>query len=258
LIGLDFPVKPEWIHDVHHLWRPEQPVSDLMALALSRTIQEVAGRESRRKSLTVILRYFVATEGGGQSRCTASQDVWVAYSQAYPASTLAPAYLGHLIAQNEVGQEASRFITRRHAPGDPLTSGELRRHVVARFGERKVVTNAVSAFLRTLQYFGVLSPGERLGEYHFATQLLVSREVFPLVVWAWWQAHLSPQIDLDDFAEDPALAFLESEGFAGHWAVYQPALWVLEERLDVRRVTLKYGEADTFGQALLGLLPPVP
>jgi hypothetical protein len=258
MIGLDFPVKPQWIYDVHHLWRPAQPVSELVEAAISRTMQELGGEKTRRNSLTVILRYFVATEGGGQSRCTASRDAWVAYSQAYAASTLAPAYLAHLIAQNEVAQEASRFITRRHAPGDPLTSGELRRHVVARFGERKVVTNAVSAFLRTLQHFGVLSPGERLGEYHFATRLLVSREVFPLIVWAWWQAHLSPQIDLDAFGEDPALAFLEPDSFAGHWAAYQPALWVLEERLDGRRATLKYGEADTFEQALLGLLPPVP
>lgn len=258
MIGLDFPVKPEWIHDVHHLWQPEQPVSNLMGLALSQTIQEVEGKESRRKSLTVILRYFVATEGGGQSRHTAAQDVWVAYSQAYPAGTLAPAYLAHLIAQNEVAQEASRFIARRHPPGETLTSGELRRHVVAQFGERKVVTNAVSAFLRTLQYFGVLTAGERKGDYQFAARLPVPRQVFPLVVWAWWQARLSPQIGLDTFADDSALAFLELVDFASHWVAYQPALWVLEERLDVRRATLKHVEVASFQKALLGLLPLVP
>ncbi len=258
MIGLDFPVKPEWIHDVHHLWRPAQPVSELVEAAISQTMQELGGEKTRRNSLTVILRYFVATAGHSQSRRTVSRDVWVAYARAYPASILAPAYLAHLIAQNEVAQEASRFITRRHAPADPLTSGELRRHVVARFGERKVVTNAVSAFLRTLQYFGVLSPGERPGDYQFTAPLPVPREAFPLIVWIWWQAHLSPQIDLEGFTDDPALVFLESEGFAGNWAAYQPALWVLEERLDLRRATLKYGEADTFEQALLGLLPPVP
>jgi hypothetical protein len=259
MIGLDFPIKPQWIHDVHYLWRPAQPVSELVEAAVSQTMQELGGDKARRNSLTVILRYFVATEGHSRSRRrTAAQDVWAAYARAYPASTLAPAYLAHLIAQNEVAQEASRFITRRYVPGDLLTSSELRRHVVAQFGERKVVTNAVSAFLRTLQYFGILSPGERLGEYQIVARLPVPREAFPLVVWAWWQAHLSPQIDLDDFGEDPALTFLESEGFAGHWAAYRPVLWVLEERLDVRRATLKYGEADTFEQALLGLLPPVP
>jgi hypothetical protein len=252
VIGLDFPVKPQWIHDVHNLWQPAQPIGELVQAALSQTMQELGGEKTRRNSLTIILRYFVTTEGGGQSRHTATQDVWVAYGHVYPASTMAPAYLSHLIAQNEVAQEASRFITHRYALGDTLTSTELRRHVVARFGERKVVTNAASAFLRTLQYFGVLAPGERLGEYHFVAQLSVPHEVFPLIVWAWWQRHLSPQIDLDGFEKDSSVAFLQPDDF--HWRAYQPSLWVLEERLDGRRATLKYGETDAFGQALVDAL----
>ena len=254
MIGLDFPVKPQWIHDVHHLWRPAQPISELVQAALAQTMQELGGEKARRNSLTVILRYFVTTEGGGQSRRTATQDVWVAYARLYPASTMAPAYLACLIAQNEVAQEASRFITHRCALDDTLTSGELRRHVVARFGERKVVTNAVSAFLRTLQYFGVLAAGERLGEYRFAARLPVSREVFPLIVWAWWQQHLSPQVDLDGFGEDLAAAFLRRDGFPDLWGAYQPSLWTLEERLDGRRVTLKYATASSLMEALLALV----
>ena len=90
MIGVDFPLRPEWIHDVHVLWQPEQPVSDLVQLALDRTMQELGGNETRRKSLTIILRYFVATEGRGQSRLTMAEDLWVAYSRAYPVSTMAP------------------------------------------------------------------------------------------------------------------------------------------------------------------------
>jgi hypothetical protein len=78
MIGLDFPVKPEWIHDVHMLWQPEQPVGNLVQAALERTMQELGGEKTRRNSLSIILRYFVATEGGGQSRRTTAEDVWVA------------------------------------------------------------------------------------------------------------------------------------------------------------------------------------
>jgi len=254
VIGLDFPVKPRWIHDVHNLWQPAQPIGELVQAALAQTMQELGGEKARRNSLTIILRYFVTTEGGGQSRRTASQDVWAAYARAYPAGILAPAYLAHLIAQNEVAQEASRFITHRYALGDALTSTELRRHIVARFGQRKVVTNAASAFLRTLQYFGVLAAGERLGEYHFIARLLVFREVFPLIVWAWWQRHLSPQIDLDGFERNSAAAFLRRDDFTDLWRVYQPSLWTLEERLDGRRVTLKYAAASSLMEALLALV----
>ena len=254
MIGLDFPVKPQWIHDVNQIWQPEQSVSELVRAALGQTMQELGGEKTRRNSLTIILRYFVATEGGGQSRRTAAQDVWVAYARRYPVSTMAPAYLAHLIAQNEVAQEASRFITHRYALGDTLTSGELRRQVVARFGERKVVINAVSAFLRTMQYFGVLAPGDRLGEYRFFARLPVPCDVFPLIVWAWWQQHFSPQVDLDSFEQDAATTFLQCESLIDLWHAYQPSLWVLEDRLDGRRVTLKHATAASLTSALLALV----
>jgi len=254
MIGLDFPVKPQWIHDVLLLWQPAQPIGELVQAALAQTMQELGGEKTRRNTLTVILRYFVATEGGGQSRRTATQELWVSYARAYPAPTLVPAYLAHIIAQNEVAQEATRFLVHRYSLGDGLTSGELRQHVAARFGQRKVVLNAASAFLRTLQYFGVLSIAEQPWDYRFTRCLPVTQPTFPLVVWAWWQRHLSPQIDLDDLAEDPIVAFLQVDGFGAHWHSFQPALWVLETRLEGRRAMLKQAAADGFQQALADLL----
>ncbi len=255
MIGLDFPVKPEWIHDVHHLWRPEQPVSELIQATLSQTMQELGGQKSRRNSLSLILRYFVVTEGHGASRRTAAKDVWVAYSRAYPTGMMAPAYLVHLISQNQVAQEISRFLSRRYIPGHTFTSGELRQHVSAIFGQRKVVTNAASAFLRTLDSFELLTPGRQKAEYQFTAKLSVAKEIFPLIVWACWQAHLTPQIDLDNFAESPAMAFLQSDNLTAHWSAYQPPLWALDERLEGRRATLKHVETEFFKEALLKLLP---
>lgn len=254
MIGLDFPVKPEWIYDVHMLWQPEQPVGDLVQACLERTMQELGGEKTRRNSLSIILRLYVETAGHGSSRQTVSRDVWVEFSRAYPVSTMAPAYLAQLVAQNEVAQAACEYITQRYSPGDTLVSTDLRQHVIRHFGERKVITNAASAFLRSLAGFGVLTEGERRGQFLWAKRLSVPREVFPLIVWAWWQKHLSPQIDLGRFEDDPAVAFLEQDGFASHWRVYQPTLWVLEERLEGRRATLKYVESTTLEQALLDIL----
>jgi hypothetical protein len=255
MIGLDFPVKPEWVHDVHRLWQPEQPIGDLVQAALSQTMQELGGEKTRRNSLSIILRYFVTTEGNAGARHTATKDVWVSYSHNYPVNTMAPAYLAHLTAQNEVAQEISRFLTRRFARGEALISGELRQHVSAVFGQRKVVTNAASAFLRTLEAFGILAPGQHKAEYQFTGKLAVAREVFPLIIWAWWQAYQSPQIDTDSFAETPELAFLQTDNLATHWTAYQSTLWSLDERLEGRRATLKFSESSFFEAALLRLLP---
>lgn len=253
MIGLDFPVKPEWIHDVHQLWQSGQPVSELIQVALDQTMQELGGEKTRRNSLGIIFRYFVATAGSSSSRRTAQKDVWVSYSRAYPVTTMAPAYLAHLIGQNEVAQEISRFLSRRYKVGDTMASSDLRHHVGAVFGQRKVVTNAASAFLRSLEAFGILLPGQK-GEYRLQAKLPIPREVFPLLVFSGWQAKPSPQIDLDTFAGIPSLAFLQAGDLSAHWTAYQSTLWSLDERLEGRRATLKYVEAESFKEALLKLL----
>lgn len=256
MIGLDFPIAPEWIHDVHALWKPEQPITELVQRALGYTMQELGGTRTRQHSLTIILRYFVGTEGGGKFRVTLPTDIWVAYSRAHPPSVMAPAYLAHLIAHNEVAQALTGLFRLRHEPGDVVTTGDLRRAVIARYGERKVVTNAASAFLRTLQRFHVLEDGAKAGTYRFVSLLPVEPEVFPLVVWSWWQAHSEPQIDLEAFEDDPALTFLGKEHLDGLWEAHQPALWNLEARIEGRRATLRYADRVGFEGAMLDRLPP--
>ena len=123
-----------------------------------------------------------------------------------------------------------------------------------RLERQLVVINASNAFLRTLLYFGVLEESSKLGMYRFRGPLTVSHEVFPLLVWAWWQRHLSPQIDLEEFGANTVLAFLQAGQLVSHWQAYQPQLWGLEERIEGRRATLKYADTAGFEQALLQLV----
>lgn len=252
MIGLDFPVKPEWIHAVHQLWQPNQLIVDLMALGKSNAMPEIAGEEARRKRLTIILRYFVDTEGNGNARVTLPDDVWVMYSRAYPSTVMAPAYLAHLIAQNDVVSELTQYLRKRIAPGDDVSSSMVRQHASAQFGERRVVTNTASAFLRTLQHFGVLTDAKGVGQYQYAGPLPTSCEVFPLLVWSWWQVHLAPQILLETFAADPAFTFLETDNFSTCWEVYHSELWSIEARIEGQRAVLRHADAPGFAAALMG------
>jgi hypothetical protein len=139
VIGVDFPVKPTWIQQVLALWRPHQPIGELVDASLHAAMPELGGEKTRRNSLTIILRCFVPTEGGGQIRRTTKWNVWAAYAAAYSEQVLAPAYLAQLIAQSDVAQEATLVLLRRGAGGATLTTGNLRRQLLARYGERKVV-----------------------------------------------------------------------------------------------------------------------
>jgi len=217
-------------------------------------MQELGGEKTRRNSLSIILRAFVPANGRGSSRRTVSPNLWVAYAGVYPASTLAPAYLAQLILHNEVAQEVTRYIVRRGGAGWSFTSGELRHHVLGRYGERKVVTNSASAFLTTLRSFGVLRAEQDASSHRLAAPLSVAQEAFPLLVWAWWEARGSPQIDLEAFSQDPAMVFLDGRSFQGLWRAYQPGLWVLEERLEGRRAALKHTEPAGWDAALPSLV----
>lgn len=253
MIGLDFPIKPQWIHDIHALWQPNQPISELVEQVLGSTMQELGGEKTRRNTLSIILRNYVTIEGRGNSRHTASQDVWVTYSRKYTATSLTPAYLIQLISANEVAQEAVRFINRRFAPGDVIKSEELKRHIIGQYGERKVVTNMVSAFLRTLQYFGVLAPGKQ-GEYLVNSHLVLTPEVFPLIFLALWQKEPIPQVDLEKFNQTLADAFLAVDNIDVCWQRYQPGLWVISERQGYRFATVKSTEVLVLKKELLNLI----
>ena len=251
MIGLDFPLKPEWIHDVHQLWQPDEPISGLVARALAASMQELGGEKTRRNSLGILLRYFVATSGGGQSRRTFAQDLWVTYSRKYAATTLAPAYLVQLIANNEMAGEIVRFINRRYSPGDVINSADIRSHVISKYGERKVVTNAASAFLRTLQYFSVLEPARATGQYRVSERLILGPEVFPLAFWALWNLNPVPQVDLDAFNQSLEDSFVDTDNLDQCWKRYQPALWVVSERVDARFAAVKYPDVENMKAILL-------
>jgi len=254
MIGLDFPVKPEWIHTVHQLWQPDQLIGELVQAALTQTMQELGGEKTRRNSLSIILRNFVKTEGGSQSRHTVKQDIWAIYSKAYSLTDMSPAYLVQIISHNPVAQEAAIWIHRRFAHESSFTSNEFRRQLIARYGERKVVLNTGSAFLATLCYFGALNPGEVKNTYFFRKRLPVSREIYPLIPWTIWRASQVPQIDLDSMEANPALAFLDTSKFLDFWKVYHPDLWALSERIDIRQATLKMTTENEWEDKLIKLL----
>lgn len=244
MIGLDFPLKPQWIHDVHQLWQPDEPISGLVARSLASTMQELGGEKTRRNSLGILLRYFVTTISGGQSRRTVAQDLWVSYSRKFTATDLAPAYLVQLIANNEMAGEMVRFINRRYATDDVIDAGDLRNHVIAKYGQRKVVTNAASAFLRTLQYFTVLESVKATGQYRVKPRLSLAPEIFPLAFWSLWSLNPVPQVDLDTFNQSLEDAFIAPDNLDACWKRHQPALWVISERVDSRFAGVKFADIE--------------
>lgn len=254
MIGLDFPLKPEWIYDVNQLWEPKQSISDLVNKSITQTMQELGGEKTRRNTLSIILRNFVDSEGGGNNRHTVDHDIWPSYSKSFSTNDILPAYLVHIISTSEVAKEATIFINHRFIPGSILKSEELRRYLISKYGERKVVLNAGSAFLKTLQYFGILKVGNKIGEYFYCNRVKTCIDIFPLLVWSLWNKKPAPQIDLELFINQIELSFLDITDWESNWKAYQPNLWVISERVGAHNATLKNPEIMAFKNQLLGLL----
>jgi len=251
MIGLDFPLKPEWIQVVLKRWEPEQPITRLIERSLAEAMPELSGEKTRRNSLSILLRMFVPT--AANSRMTAAQNIWASYSALQSLQTLAPAYLARIIAESEVAQVLSQYITQRYQPGNVISSSGVRGAAVGKFGERKVVMNAASAFLTTLQAFSVLQPASKRGEYIIQPPMPVSPDIFPLLVWAWWQQNPVPQIEPDMFKTLPPYQWLAQDEFAKCWRRYQPDLWSISERLDNQMITVKYPDPLDFEKKMIAV-----
>ena len=252
MIGLDFPLKPEWIQAVLRLWEPQQPITQLLERSLAEAMPEVSGEKTRRNSLSILLRMFVPTVAN--SRMTNAQNIWASYAAQQSLQALVPAFLARIISESEVAQVLSQYITQRYQPGNVISSSGIRGTAVGKFGERKVVMNAASAFLTTLQAFSVLKPGSKRGEYVIQPPMPVSPDIFPLLVWAWWQQNPVPQIDPDAFNGLPPYQWLTQDEFSQYWRRYQPDLWSISERLDNQMITLKHPDPLNFEKKMIVIL----
>ena len=254
MIGFDKPVRPEWIHAVGLAWRPDQPVSELIQVVDQVAAAEFQGAETRRKVATIILRCFVKAEGGGPDRCTPDQDVFATAARRFSAETLRSVYLAHLIDMTPILQTITGQMAKRYNLGDEVQSTDFLHRIYEEYGQRGVVTNCVRHFLRTLSWFGCL---ERLApnQYRFDARLPIAEETFPLLVYSWLQRGLgSQQFAPAQFADQPALCFLDADSLPVYFAAFTGLFWVVERRVGVDRVTLKYARIDAFEEALLSYL----
>ena len=251
MIGFDKPVRPEWIHAVGLAWRPHQPVSELIQVVDRVATTEFRGSETRRKVATIILRYFVQTIGGGPDRRTGGRDVFAAAARRFPVEALQSVYLAHLINAAPILQRITGQIAKRYDPGDEIRSTDFLHRIYEEYGQRGVVTNCVRHFLRTLSWFGCL---ERLApnHYRFGAQLPIVEQTFPFLVYSWLQGGLgSYQIPLAEFGQQPAFYFLDTVGLPGCFQKFNGLFWVVEKRMGINRVTLKYTRIQPFEEALV-------
>ncbi|MEX1020192.1 MAG: hypothetical protein WDZ49_11060 [Litorilinea sp.] len=257
---LDTALRPAWIFETLRLWQPYTSVPILLEQAMDFTAQELPSSIIRQRALNQILRFYVDHSGRGARRRTLAQNVWAAYVRGYRAHVLAPAFLTHLAAGNEVAQAAGVFFHTHNRPGTEFSSAELRRFLAEQHPARRFSDASVGAWIRTLTHFQVILTGPRLGEYSVRRSLPVAGNIFPLLVYSWAGARPCAWVDPTDFRNDPILAYVDDTGFDHYWQRYAGHLWFPETQGDgdaCRQVwRLRDAEPGAMARTLINLLTP--
>jgi len=155
MIGLDRPLKPEWIYRLLNMIEPGTPASDYYQ-AFNDIAQELVGKEGKRKVRTIIFRSFIYSMQTSANFIEANPFITWAQTRSLP--DLKPLLLAKILMDYSV----TRFITQKisqNVNGDNrFSSSILQKKMVQEYGDRDVVKRSVRSFLRTLHHFGILSP----------------------------------------------------------------------------------------------------
>ncbi|HXF61366.1 MAG TPA: hypothetical protein VNK95_07105 [Caldilineaceae bacterium] len=245
-------LKPVWIHDLLVLWRRNQPLALLLERASGYVAQEVRSEPVRRAYIEAIAALFVERRGIGPQARTLAQNVWASYSRNFTVWEMAPAYLAHLAARRPRLYELAVRLGQDSAPGS-LVDGEALLHQGAQppADERQA---ELEAALRLLQHFGVLAPARPGRRYRLVKRLAVVPEVFPLLVWCWWEGSPAPCVELETFRRSPLFAFLETADFMAGWMARRGKVWRVEQEGEQLLAHIYPADRASFVRALLNLL----
>jgi len=155
MIGLDRPLKPEWIYRLLNMIEPGTPASDYYQ-AFNDIAQELVGKEGKRKVRTIIFRSFFYSM---QSTANFIEtNPFITWAQTRSLPDLKPLLLAKILMDYSVTRFITQKISQNMNGDNRFSSSILQKKMVQEYGDRDVVRRSVRSFLHTLHHFGIISP----------------------------------------------------------------------------------------------------
>ena len=154
MIGFDRPLRPQWIYESLVLVKPGQNLSELNK-PFESIAKELTGKEGKRKVRTVLFRCFIRDE----KFKTKAKNVNVIkdFTLQYGYEFMIPIYLFYLIGKTETLMKISEHLFRLYDFGSEINLQFLKEKMADAFGDRDVVTRSAAAFIKTLEFFNVVT-----------------------------------------------------------------------------------------------------
>ena len=152
MIGLDRPLRPEWIYNILGIIQPgEKP--GIYNLPFEEIAQELVGKEGKRKARTVIFRSYIYSMQ--EQTNIVEPNVFLHWAGKYSLNELKPIFLSKLMMDYKIARGVVKRIFYVIQPDRTFSVKLLQKQMVQAFGDRDVVKRSVNSFLATLVHFGV-------------------------------------------------------------------------------------------------------
>jgi len=154
MIGLDRPMKSEWIFELLNMaalnTKPSEyniPFEDIAV--------ELTGKEGKRKVRTIIFRSFIYSMQKSKTSIESNPIIELTKSRNEPF--MRPIYLAKILFDYEICQFIIPKFQLYKGSNNEINLNLISKKMVQEYGDRDVVKRSVRSLIKTLSYFKVLS-----------------------------------------------------------------------------------------------------
>ena len=172
MIGLDRPLKPEWIYELLKIIKVgDKPVNYYDKF--EEIAKELVGKEGKRKVRTIIFRSFIYSFQEKRNRI--ENNIFLEWVKIYESDYLKPLFLSKIIMDYEIAGFIINKINISYNSENFISSQIISDKLINEQGDRDIVKRSVRVFFKTLCNFGVLRQEER-NKYKFVKKFTLSDE----------------------------------------------------------------------------------
>jgi hypothetical protein len=152
MIGLDRPIKPEWIYKLLNMVNVNDKPSEYN-VPFENIATELTGKEGKRKVRTIIFRSFIYSMQN--TRAFIQSNPIMELTKSRSLEFMRPIYLAKLIFDYEI----CRFIIPKFQlyknKNNKINLKLISKKMIQEYGDRDIVKRSVRSFIKTLTFFNV-------------------------------------------------------------------------------------------------------
>jgi hypothetical protein len=160
-VGFDRNIKLEWLDKTAHLLILEEDKGKIKDVLDNCLTEEIKGKESRRKSINILMRSWVNVKEEHKVR---QEKALKLYEKIKGKEKLALHWCMVILAY-ELFFDVSEIIGKLLNLQNEFSLSTVRRRVYETWGERSTLYYAIDRVLRSMKDWGVIEPNAKPGEY---------------------------------------------------------------------------------------------